>query len=444
MEPSSIMPFTGLLLTFNSISLPVAISLLVMIVLLISSALISGSEVAFFSIDAKDRESLNAEKDPKSLRVLDQLVKPKKLLATILIANNFINIAIVILSTYMINNLVSFGPNEEIMNFVVTVVVATFLILLVGEVIPKVYATNNSIKLAKFMASPLLIVGKVCSPLSNVLVRSTSFIDKRIKKSGTEISVNDLDHALEITDIEGVTEEDKKILEGIVKFGETDVKQIMKSRVDVIAFDEANSFSELLPQIIENGYSRIPIFQESFDNVSGVLYVKDLLPHIDSGEFDWRLLIRKPFFVPESKKIDDLLRQFQESKVHMAIVVDEYGGTSGIVTLEDVIEEILGEISDEFDDDDIVYSKIDENNYVFEGKISLVDMYKIMDIEGEIFEDEKGEADTLAGFLIEKSGKIMKKNERMKFGGYLFEVEAADKRRIKQVKVTRKTELDND
>ena len=256
--------------------------------------------------------------------------------------------------------------------------------------------------------------------------------------------MNDLEHALEMSDLEGVSEEDKKILEGIVKFGETDVKQIMKSRVDVIAFDEANSFSELLPQIIENGYSRIPIFKESFDNVSGVLYVKDLLPHIDSGEFDWRLLIRKPFFVPESKKIDDLLRQFQESKVHMAIVVDEYGGTSGIVTLEDVIEEILGEISDEFDDDDIVYSKIDENNYVFEGKISLVDMYKIMDIEGEIFEDEKGEADTLAGFLIEKSGKIMKKNERIKFGGYLFEVEAADKRRIKQVKVTRKTELDND
>ena len=444
MEPSSIEPFTGLLLTLNSISLPVAIALLVMIVLLISSALISGSEVAFFSIDAKDREILNAEKDPKSLRVLDQLVKPKKLLATILIANNFINIAVVILSTYIINNLISFGSNEEIMKFIITVVIATFLILLVGEVIPKVYATNNSIKLAKFMASPLLVVGKICSPLSNVLVRSTSFIDKRIKKSGTEISVNDLDHALEITDIEGVSDEDKKILEGIVKFGETDVKQIMKSRVDVVAFDEANSFSELLPQIIENGYSRIPIFKESFDNVSGVLYVKDLLPHIDSGEFDWRLLIREPFFVPESKKIDDLLRQFQESKVHMAIVVDEYGGTSGIVTLEDVIEEILGEISDEFDDDDIVYSKIDENNYVFEGKISLVDMYKIMDIEGEIFEDEKGEADTLAGFLIEKSGKIMKKNERIKFGEYLFEVEAADKRRIKQVKVTRKIELDNE
>lgn len=444
MEPSSIEPFCGLLFTINSISLPVAISLLVMVILLISSALISGSEVAFFSIDAKDRETLNSEKDPKSIRVLDQLVKPKKLLATILIANNFINIAIVILSTYIINNIISFGPDEEILNFVITVIVATFLILLVGEVIPKVYATNNSIKLAKFMASPIFVVGKICSPLSNVLVRSTSFIDKRIKKSGTEISVNDLDHALEITDIEGVTDEDKKILEGIVKFGETDVKQIMKSRVDVVAFDESNSFNELLPQIIENGYSRIPIFKESFDNVSGVLYVKDLLPHIDSGEFDWTSLLREPFFVPESKKIDDLLRQFQESKVHMAIVVDEYGGTSGIVTLEDVIEEILGEISDEFDDDDIVYSKIDENNYVFEGKISLVDMYKIMDIEGESFEDEKGEADTLAGFLIEKSGKIMKKNERIKFGDYLFEVEAADKRRIKQVKITRKPENENE
>jgi putative hemolysin len=444
LEPSSIEPFCGLLFTINSISLPVAISLLVMLVLLVSSALISGSEVAFFSIDAKDRETLNSEKDAKSIRVLDQLVKPKKLLATILIANNFINIAIVILSTYIINNIISFGPDEEILNFVITVVVATFLILLVGEVIPKVYATNNSIKLAKFMASPIFVVGKICSPLSNVLVRSTSFIDKRIKKSGTEISVNDLDHALEITDIEGVTDEDKKILEGIVKFGETDVKQIMKSRVDVVAFDESNSFNELLPQIIENGYSRIPIFKESFDNVSGVLYVKDLLPHIDSGEFDWTSLLREPFFVPESKKIDDLLRQFQESKVHMAIVVDEYGGTSGIVTLEDVIEEILGEISDEFDDDDIIYSKIDENNYVFEGKISLVDMYKIMDIEGESFEDEKGEADTLAGFLIEKSGKIMKKNERIKFGDYLFEVEAADKRRIKQVKITRKPENENE
>lgn len=440
MEPSSIEPLSGLLFAFNTISFPVVIAILVMIVLLFSSALVSGSEVAFFSIDAKDRESLNNEKDNRSNKVLDLLTKPKKLLATILIANNFVNIAIVILSTFIITNVCNFEGNQ-VLEFVVTVVVATFLILMVGEVIPKVYATNNGITLAKFMATPILVIEKVFSPLSNLLVRSTSFIDKKIKKSATEISVNDLDHALEITEIEGVTDEDKKILEGIVKFGETDVKQIMKSRVDVIAFDETVAFSELLPQIIENGYSRIPIYKESFDNVSGVLYVKDLLPHLDNMGFDWKTILREPFFVPESKKIDDLLRQFQESKIHIAIVADEYGGTSGIVTLEDIIEEILGEISDEFDDDDLVYSKIDENNFVFEGKISLVDMYKVLDIEGEIFESEKGEADTLAGFLIEKSGKIMKKNERIKFGEYLFEVEAADKRRIKQVKITRKLEV---
>ena len=414
-----------------------------MVLLLISSALVSGSEVAFFSIDAKDREFLSNEKDTASLRVLNHLHRPKRLLATILIANNFVNIAIVVLSTFIINNVFTFRANEQVLNFIITVVIATFLILLVGEVIPKVYATNNGIKLAKFMATPLLVIGKICSPLSSLLVSSTSFIDKRIKKSATEISVNDLDHALEITEIEGVSDEDKKILEGIVKFGETDVKQIMKSRVDVITFDESTEFNELLPQIIENGYSRIPIFKESFDNVSGVLYVKDLLPHLGKEKFNWTSILREPFFVPESKKIDDLLRQFQESKVHMAIVVDEYGGTSGIVTLEDVIEEIIGEISDEFDDDDIVYSKIDDNNYVFEGKVALVDMYKIMDIEGDFFEEEKGEADTLAGFLIEKSGKIMKKNERIRLGEYSFEVEAADKRRIKQVKVTRKIEIEN-
>lgn len=290
------------------------------------------------------------------------------------------------------------------------------------------------------MSTPIVIIGKIFSPLSMLLVKSTSFIDKRIKKSATEISVHDLDHALEITEIEGVTEEDRKILEGIVKFGETDVKQIMKSRVDVIAFDENEEFSVLLEQIIENGYSRLPIYKESFDNVTGMLYVKDLLPHLHKEKFDWNTLLREPFFVPESKKIDDLLRQFQETKIHIAIVADEYGGTSGIVTLEDVIEEIIGEISDEFDDDDLVYSKIDDNNFVFEGKISLVDMYKVMDIDGEVFEEEKGESDSLAGFLIEQSGKIMKKHERMKFDDYLFEVEAADKRRIKQVKVTRKPE----
>lgn len=439
MELSSIEPLRGLLFTFNTISISIIIAIAVMVILLVLSALVSGSEVAFFSLDAKDKEALNSNKDNISTRVLDLLARPKRLLATILIANNFVNIAIVILSTFIINNLYDFEGNK-IAEFVTTVVIATFLILMVGEVIPKVYATNNSIKLAKFMSTPIVIIGKIFSPLSMLLVKSTSFIDKRIKKSATEISVHDLDHALEITEIEGVTEEDKKILEGIVKFGETDVKQIMKSRMDVIAFDENEEFSVLLEQIIENGYSRLPIYKESFDNVTGVLYVKDLLPHLHKEKFDWNTLLREPFFVPESKKIDDLLRQFQETKIHIAIVADEYGGTSGIVTLEDVIEEIIGEISDEFDDDDLVYSKIDDNNFVFEGKISLVDMYKVMDIDGDVFEEEKGESDSLAGFLIEQSGKIMKKHERMKFDDYLFEVEAADKRRIKQVKVTRKPE----
>lgn len=439
MELPSIEPLSGLLFIFNPISISVIVAIIVMIILLVLSALVSGSEVAFFSIDAKGKETLNNNKDNVSTRVLDLLYRPKRLLATILIANNFINIGIVILSTFIINNLCDFEGNK-IAEFITTVVIATFLILMVGEVIPKVYATNNSIKLAKFMSTPIIVIGKIFSPLTTLLVKSTSFIDKRIKKSATEISVNDLDHALEITEIEGVTEEDKKILEGIVKFGETDVKQIMKSRMDVVAFDESEKFSFLLEQIVENGYSRLPIYKESFDNVSGVLYVKDLLPHLHKEDFNWGSLLRDPFFVPESKKIDDLLRQFQESKIHIAIVVDEYGGTSGIVTLEDIIEEIIGEISDEFDDDDLVYSKIDENNFIFEGKISLVDMYKVLDIEGEIFEEEKGESDSLAGFLIEKSGKIMKKNERLKFGDYLFEVEAADKRRIKQVKVTLKNE----
>lgn len=439
MELPSIEPLRGLLFTFNTISISIIIAIAVMVILLVLSALVSGSEVAFFSLDAKDKEALNSNKDNISTRVLDLLARPKRLLATILIANNFINIAIVILSTFIINNLCDFEGNK-IAEFVTTVVIATFLILMVGEVIPKVYATNNSTKLAKFMSTPIVIIGKIFSPLSMLLVKSTSFIDKRIKKSATEISVHDLDHALEITEIEGVTEEDRKILEGIVKFGETDVKQIMKSRVDVIAFDENEEFSVLLEQIIENGYSRLPIYKESFDNVTGMLYVKDLLPHLHKEKFDWNTLLREPFFVPESKKIDDLLRQFQETKIHIAIVADEYGGTSGIVTLEDVIEEIIGEISDEFDDDDLVYSKIDDNNFVFEGKISLVDMYKVMDIDGEVFEEEKGESDSLAGFLIEQSGKIMKKHERMKFDDYLFEVEAADKRRIKQVKVTRKPE----
>lgn len=427
-------PLFNLLVLINPFTFSLGIAIVVIALLLISSALISGSEVAFFSISAKEKEVLVNEKNPTSDKVLSLLKKPKKLLANILIANNFINIAIVVISTYIVDNLIDFEGNT-VVQFVVTVVSITFLILLVGEVIPKVYATKNSVFMAKFMATPIIGIQKIFSPLSYLLIKSTSFIDKRIKNKGTDISVNDLENALEITDIEGVTEEDKKILEGIVTFGNTDVKQIMKSRVDIIGFDKSDKFSELIPEIIESGYSRLPIFDETLDKVEGILYVKDLLPHIGKKEFNWNKILREPIFVPENKKIDDLLKQFQEGKVHIAVVVDEYGGTSGIVTLEDIIEEIIGEITDEFDSDDVTYSKLDENNYVFEGKIALIDLYKILEIDGENIENEKGESDTLAGFMIEKSGKILKKNERIVFGNYTFIVEAADKRRIKQVKL---------
>lgn len=436
MEPPSILPVEGLLITINTFDFSIVIAFLIMLLLLVSSALVSGSEVAFFSLSPSDKEDLLKGKSKTETRVVELLSEPKKLLANILIANNFINIAIVVISTYIVGNLFVFSAEEKLWEILITVVGVTFLILLVGEVIPKVYAANNSLFLAKFMSGPLLIIGRIVFPLSAILVKSTSFIDKRIKKKGTDISVNDLENALEITEIEDVTEDDKKILEGIVKFGNTDVKQIMKSRVDVVAFDRAEPFDSLINQILESGYSRIPIYEDSFDNVVGILYVKDLLPYLMEKDFEWTSLLRDPLFVPEMKKIDDLLKQFQEQKVHMAIVVDEYGGTSGIVTLEDIIEEIIGDITDEFDDDDITYTKIDDKNYVFEGKISLVDLYKVLDIEGSIFEENKGESDTLAGFLIELSGKILRKNEKINFDNYTFIVEAADKRRIKQIKVT--------
>lgn len=436
MEPPSIEPLSGLLISVNSIDLSFIISCVIIVLLLISSALISGSEVAFFSLSPNDKDELEKSKSKKSDRVLTLLNKPKRLLANILIANNFINIAIVMISTFMVGSVFSFGVGEELAEILITVIGVTFLILLMGEVIPKVYAANNGMFLAKFMALPLDIIGRIVYPLSSFLIKSTSFIDKKITNKGNQISIYDLENALEITEIEDATDDDKKILEGIVKFGHTDVKQIMKSRVDVVAFDCEEGYKDLVSKIIEAKYSRIPVYKESFDNIQGILYVKDLLPHLGKKDYDWSSLLRDPFIVPENKKLVDLLKQFQESKVHIAIVVDEYGGTSGIVTLEDIIEEIIGDITDEFDDDDVVYTKIDETNFVFEGKIALIDMYRILDIEGHDFEDNKGESDTLAGFLIEQSGKILRKNERLRFGNYTFVVEAADKRRIKQIKVT--------
>ncbi|MFT7613127.1 MAG: putative hemolysin [Parvicellaceae bacterium] len=429
------MPEQGLLLIFQPISFGLIISFAVMLVLLIFSALISGSEVAFFSLSPSETEKLTKSKSKSSKRVLHQIQKPKDLLATILIVNNFINVAIVIISTYILEKLIDFGDTTVILRGIVEIGIVTFIILLIGEVIPKVYATNNAIKLARLMSFPLVLLRKAFYPIAILLVNGTSFIDKRIKKKGGDVSVDDLENALELTDKNERTDDEQKILEGIVKFGNTDAKQIMKPRMDVTAIEEGTLFEEIVTIIVESGYSRIPVYKESLDKITGILYAKDLIPHLQTEGFRWEEITRSPVYVPENKKIDDLLREFQESKVHIAIVVDEYGGSSGIVTLEDILEEIIGDISDEFDDDDVIYSKVNETTYIFEGKTPLNDLYRVLEIEGEAFEENKGESDTIAGFLIERAGKILMKNEKVHFDNFTFTIEASDPRRIKQVKV---------
>lgn len=423
-------------------SIELSIEAIAMVILLICSALISGSEVAYFSLSPTDKEEIENNKVKSANIILSLLERPKRLLATILIANNFVNVAIVILSTYLTEGLMPeslkndynfFGFNLELF---IQIVVVTFLLLLLGEVIPKIYANRSPLKLASFMAYVIYYLRAVLTPFSSILVKSTNFIDKRIKKKGHNISVDELSHALELTSDDNQTEEDHKILEGIVKFGNTDVKQVMTSRVDTVCIDIEKPFSEVIDIILDSGYSRIPVYSESFDNIKGVLYIKDILPHLQKEEFAWNKILRKPFFVPENKKIDDLLREFQTMKIHLAIVVDEYGGSSGIISLEDILEEIVGEISDEFDDDDLVYSKLDDLNYVFEGKTSLNDMYRVLDINEDVFEEAKGEAETLAGLVLELFGKIPVKGEKTKLNDYQITIEAADKRRVKRVKLS--------
>lgn len=437
-EPPSIMPLlatTG----FNSELFALIVSFIVLGILLICSALVSGSEVAYFSLSPTDIKNLEESESKQSKYAIKLIQTPKVLLANILIANNFINVGIVMLSAYLTNLLIPEGSISALSMFLIQVVAITFVILLIGEVLPKVYATKNNIKLAKNMAMPLYFTGNffLIKWLRKILVWGTGLISNDNQKKSLNVSADELEHALEITKDENTGEDEHRILKGIVKFGNTEVKQIMKSRVDVIAFEVNMSYSEITAQIMEHGFSRIPVYEDSFDNIKGVLYIKDLLPYIDKEKnFVWQKLLREPYYVPENKKIDDLLKSFQEKKMHLAIVVDEYGGTSGIVTLEDVLEEIVGDITDEFDDEDLVYSKLDENNFVFEGKISLIDMYRVLAIDGKEFEDAKGDAESLAGFLIEQSGKILKKNERVIYGRYTFTIEAADKRRVKRVKVT--------
>lgn len=412
-------------------------------VLLICSALISGAEVAFFSLTQVQLEDeSNQFRNRQS--VVKLLVNPKKLLATILVANNFINIAIVLLFANLFDpyfdkiryKISVLGWFELELSTFLKVGVATFLILLFGEILPKVYASRNNEKFSGFMAKPLLILSKIFRLFSYPMQTASTFLENRLTKTKSNISVSELSQALELTSEEDTTVEEQKMLEGIVSFGNTDTSQVMCPRIDIFALDIQESFAKIIKQITKAGYSRIPVYTDSLDKIEGVLYVKDLLSHIDKRTFNWQSLIRKPFFVPENKKLDDLLNEFQEKKVHLAIVVDEYGGTSGVVSLEDIIEEIVGDISDEFDDDDLVYSKIDDLNYVFEGKTSLKDLYKVTNVDADLFEENKGEAETIAGFVLEISGGFPKKNEKIAFQDYQFTIESLDKKRIKQLKLT--------
>lgn len=412
----------------------------VLFALLICSALISGAEVAFFSLTPANFLSGNGKRTNTQKIVIKLLEKPKKLLATILVANNSINIAIILLFDNLTDeffenlNTLVFGIDFR---FIVEVGIVTFLILLFGEILPKVYASRNNEKFSNFMAYPLNVLDTLFSPLSTPMRAVTLAIHDRLGKQRSYISIDHLSQALELTREEDTTHEEQKILKGIVSFGNTETKQVMRPRMDIFALNENQEFKEIIPEIIENGYSRIPVYKENIDQVTGILYVKDLLPYLNQRSFDWVSLKRDPYFIPENKKLDDLLNEFKTKKIHLAIVVDEYGGTSGLISLEDIIEEIVGDISDEFDDEDLVYSKLDETNYVFEGKTTLRDFYRIIRLpDTSKFEENRGESETLAGFLLEISGGFPKRNEIITFLNYKFTVEVIDDKRIKQIKLS--------
>lgn len=433
-----------ILLSLTTFDFITTLNVVALIVLLISSALISGSEIAFFSLSQTDLNELSNNGKEENI-VVTLLERPRKLLATILITNNFINILIVLLFASLAETL--FGNFNLDLNlyffivpvrFLIEIILVTFLILLFGEVLPKVYASRNALRFSRVMSKFIHSVNIILTPFSLPLISLTKWVEKKLGSKGTNFSVETLSQALELTSQDATNKDEQKILQGIVNFGNTETVQIMIPRIDIFALSDAETYETVLDKILKNGYSRNPVYKENIDNIIGVLYAKDLLAHLNKKDFAWQDLIRDPFFVPENKKLDDLLGDFRAIKNHLAIVVDEYGGTSGLVTLEDVIEEIVGDINDEFDDEDLSYSKIDANNYVFDGKTSIKDFCRVLDDEDEdIFEEEKGESETLAGFILEISGKFPKKGEKINFKNYTFTIEALDRKRIKQVKATR-------
>jgi gliding motility-associated protein GldE len=404
------------------------------LLLLICSALISGSEVAFFSLNASDLESLE-ENNAENEKINNLLKQPEELLGTILIANNFVNVGIVILSSFLLNEYFSPENWSTLAVFLVEILSITTVLLLFGEILPKVYARSSRLSFAKLVAGFLSGIHKILLPLSRRLSKTVNRLS--IEGKGPSISVDDLEQALELTSDDNTKEEEQRILKGIVRFGSTSVKEVMTPRTSVVAIDEKTGYHEALNKMTESGYSRIPVFEENLDQIKGLLYVKDLLPYMDASEkFGWQDLMRQPFFVPESKKIDDLLGEFQRRRVHLAIVVDEFGGTSGVITLEDVLEEIVGEISDEFDDDDLSYSKLDDYNFVFEASIPLIDLCRVLDLPKDRFDAVDGESDTLAGLVLELAGKFLDKGEVISYDEFTFLVESTDQRKIIRVKIT--------
>ncbi len=409
---------------------------ILLVILLGISGLVSGSEVAFFSLTNDELDRLKNSEQPRDKKLISLMVEPRELLATILIINNLVNILIVTISAFVTWRIVGDKNATGLALLILTSVITVFIIFF-GEIIPKVFAASRSFDFAR-MTAPLLFVGsKVFRPVSWFLMSISAVVEKRIQKRGNNLSVEELNQALEITTVEEASEEERGILKGIVNFGTLSVKQVMKSRVDIMALEMETDFHELMDQVNKTGYSRIPIYTETIDKIEGILYIKDLLPHLDEDEdFEWQTLLRPVFFVPESKKIDDLFKDFQEKQVHMSIVVDEYGGTEGLITLEDIIEEIVGEINDEFDEDsDVTYNKLDNNTFVFEGKTSLNDFCKVLQIDSDFFDEVKGESESLGGLILEINRKLPKAGEKIRYSNFLFTIVAVDQKRIKRVRI---------
>lgn len=423
--------FSGVTATFPTVG--AIIALILAALLLCASGFVSASEIAFFSLSPSDLDEIEKDNHPSDNKIRTLLDNSERLLATILISNNFVNVTIIMLLNYFIISCIDFGTSE-ILEFIVITVVLTFLLLLFGEIMPKIYSAQHTLKFCRMAASPILLLERLFKPISTVLVRSTTMVNKVVAKKNYSISMDELSQAFELTDKNELTEENN-ILEGIIRFGGETAKEVMTARLDMVDIDVTTPFKDVLNCVIEYAYSRIPIYSESRDNIKGILYIKDLLPHLNkSDNFRWQSLIRPAYFVPETKMIDDLLRDFQKNKIHIAIVVDEFGGTSGLVTMEDIIEEIVGEINDEYDDEEKTYVKLNKYTYVFEAKTQLTDFFKVTKLNPSEFESVEGDADTLAGLLLEIKGEFPAHHEKLVFKNYEFEVLEINKRRILKVK----------